>query len=105
LTDSFIVNGQTVIPPGTQVTGHIVENHQAGVYKGRAQLVLGLDAFYLNGRSYPISLTAATCQTAHNHKNLEDPDPNAGVVTGNREEATVPAEALVSFTLGSAVRM
>jgi hypothetical protein len=105
LIDPVIANGQTVVPAGTRLTGHVLQNRQAGVFKGWAQLTLALDSFQLSGRSYPIELTGATCQAGHPHRDLKDPDPNAGVVMGNREQATIPAEAVVTFTLGSPVRV
>jgi hypothetical protein len=103
LTNPLIVNGQTVVPEGTRLTGHVVENLQAGVFKGRAGLMLALDSFQVSGRSYAIEMTGATCQADHKHRDLEDPDPNAGVVIGNRETASIPAEAVVQFTLGAPV--
>jgi hypothetical protein len=105
LLDSVMVNGQTVLAPGTHLTGHVIENHPAGIFKGRARLMLALDAFQVSGHSFPIELTAATYETGHKHKKLETPDPNASAVVGNREAVTIPAETVVHFTLGSPVRV
>ena len=103
LTSPLIVNGQTVVPEGTRLTGHVVENRQAGVFKGQAGLMLALDSFQVSGRSYSIALTGATCQADRKHRELQDPDPNAGIVIGNRETVTIPAESVVQFTLGAPV--
>jgi len=105
LMDPVIVNGQAALPAGTRLVGHVLANHQAGVFKGRAHLMLALDSFQYSGHSYPIELTAATYQTEHKHRKLEDRDPNADAVVGNREEVTLPAETVVHFTLGAPVRV
>jgi hypothetical protein len=103
LLEPLVANATTVLPAGTRVSGHVLVNRPAGIFKGRAQLVLSLDSFEYSGNSYPIQMTAATYQVDHKHKNLEDPDPNAGSVTGDREEVTVPAETVIRFTLGAPV--
>lgn len=105
LTDPVVVNGQAVLPAGTHVTGHVLENRPAGILKGRAKLMLGLDAFQFSGHSYPIELTAATYQSDHKHGKLKEPDPNASAVAGNREQVVIPAETVVHFTLGAPVRV
>jgi hypothetical protein len=105
LVDSVTVNGQVVVVAGTRITGHVLENHPAGIFRGRAKLVLALDALHIGGRSFPIELTAATYESQRKHKKLEDPDPNADSVIANREVVAVPAEALVHFTLGSPVHV
>jgi len=101
LMDAVTVNGQVVVAAGTRITGHVLQNHPAGIFRGRAKLMLALDALQIGGRSYPIELTAATYETQRKHKKLEDPDPNANAVVANRETVAVPAEAVVHFTLGS----
>ncbi|MEI9973458.1 MAG: hypothetical protein WDO73_16280 [Ignavibacteriota bacterium] len=105
LLDAVMANGTTVVPAGTHLKGHVAVNRPAGIFKGRAQLVLSLDSIEMSGRSVRIELTSATYEAEHKHKNLEDPDPNAGAVTGNREEVTLPAETVVHFTLGAPVRI
>jgi hypothetical protein len=105
LTDPVMANGQTVIPAGTRIAGHVQANRQAGVIKGRAELTLALDSFALSGHTYTLELTAATFQREHPHRALENADPNAKAVVGNRDQATIPAESIVTFTLGSPVRL
>jgi hypothetical protein len=105
LMDAVTVNGQVVVAAGTRLIGHVLENHPAGILRGRARLVLALDSLQIGGRSYPIELTAATYETHRKHKKLEDPDPNADAFIANREAVAVPAEAVVHFTLGSPVHV
>ena len=105
LTDPLVVNGQAALPAGTHLTGHVLENKPAGIFRGHARLMLGLDSFLYKGHSYPIDLTAATCKSDHKHGKLKNPDPNAGAVVGNREQVIIPAETVVHFTLGSPVRV
>jgi hypothetical protein len=105
LLDAVTVNGQVVVAAGTRLAGHVLENHPAGILRGRARLMLALDAVQIGGRSYPIELTAATYETRRKHKNLQDPDPNANAFFASRETVSVPAEAVVHFTLGSPVHV
>jgi hypothetical protein len=105
LMDAVTVDGQTVVAAGTRLKGHVLENHPAGIFKGRAMLMLALDSLQIGSQSYPIELTAATYETGRKHRKLEDPDPNVNAVVANREGVTVPAEAMVHFTLGSPVRV
>jgi hypothetical protein len=105
LTDPVIVNGQTVVPVGTRLTGHVLENHPAGIVKGRAQLMLALDAIEYRGHTFTLTLTTATCAVERKPKGDEVGGPNAGVAVGDREEATIPAEAVVTFTMGAPVRI
>jgi hypothetical protein len=105
LLDPVMANGQTVLPAGTRLRGHVLVNWPDGVFKGRAQLVLSLDSFDLSGRSYGLELTTAKYEVEHKHKELEDPDPSASAVSGDREEVTMPAETVLHFTLGAPVRV
>ena len=100
-----MVNGTVVLPVGTRFAGHVLENHEAGILKGRAKLVLGLESFQLAGHTFHIELTAETYESGHKHKRLEDPDPNAHAVVATRVAVTIPAETVVQFTLGSPVRV
>jgi hypothetical protein len=104
LTSPITAGGSVVIPAGTRLSGHILENHPAGIRKGRARLVLRLDSFQMNGRAVPIELTVATFENAHPHKKLEDADPNADSVAGTRIAVTI-AETVMHFTLGAPVMM
>ncbi|HUB78775.1 MAG TPA: hypothetical protein VMB03_08275 [Bryobacteraceae bacterium] len=105
LVAPVMVNGTVVLPVGTQFAGHVLANHEAGILKGRAKLVLGLESFQLAGHTFHVDLTAATYETGHKHKRLEEPDPNARAVVATRVAVTIPAETVVQFTLGSPVRV
>ena len=105
LLDALVANGTTVLPAGTHMCGHVAWNKPAGILKGRAQLVLALDAFVYNGRTYPVELTTATYQPPYKHKKLKFADPNANAAFGSRQTVTVYAETVVKFTLGAPVHV
>ncbi len=48
------VDGQVILPRGTPFEGHITQSSPSGHLKGRAILGVELDAFRLNGVSYPV---------------------------------------------------
>jgi hypothetical protein len=103
LLDALVANGATVLPAGTHMCGHVAWNKQAGIWRGRAQLVLTLDAFVYNGHTYPVELTTATYEPMRKHKRLTFADPNAHAAFGSRQTVTVYAETVVRFTLGAPV--
>ncbi|HTZ98797.1 MAG TPA: hypothetical protein VMB02_00605 [Candidatus Aquilonibacter sp.] len=57
LAEPVTVDGQTVIPSGTRVTGTVVQSQAAGHVKGGAILELTLDAIRLNGQKFSIDTT------------------------------------------------
>jgi hypothetical protein len=105
LVDALLVNGKMVLPPGTRLAGHVLLNRRAGIYRGSARLMIGLDCFQFGDRKYPIELTAALLQVERRHRHLRSPDPNADAVTGTRLVTTVPSETIVRFTLGAPVKV
>jgi hypothetical protein len=105
LTDPVVVNGVVVLAPGTRFTGQVLDIKPAGILKGWAGLTLALDSFEWKGHRFSIELTSATCVSPHKHQKLESPDPNAGAAVGDREQATIRAETILHFTLGSPVRV
>jgi hypothetical protein len=48
------VDGQVILPRGTPFEGHVTQASPSGHLKGRAVLGVELDAFRLNGVSYPV---------------------------------------------------
>lgn len=54
LIEPVVVDGQVVIPRGTPFQGTITEASPSGHLKGRAVLAVELNAFRLNGVSYPV---------------------------------------------------
>jgi hypothetical protein len=62
----IVVDGKTVVPEGSQVTGHVVYAHKAGRLHGVARLQLDLDSVQVNGKSYEIQ-TSSTYRRGGNH--------------------------------------
>ncbi len=54
-TSSIRVNGETVIPAGSAVSGVVVDAKERGKIKGEGELSLRLTAINVRGHSYPIS--------------------------------------------------
>jgi hypothetical protein len=70
LAEPIEVEGRTVVPAGTEFTGHVTNAGASGRLKGRAALGLKLDAFRLNGREYPIQTTSVDrVSAAHKKRN------------------------------------
>lgn len=57
LTDAVTVDGTTVIPAGSQVSGTVLRAEPAGKVKGLASLALRFDTIRAGGESYPVSMT------------------------------------------------
>ncbi len=55
LIEPVVIDGQVVVPRGTPFQGHVTEASPSGRLKGRAILGVELDAFRLNGVSYPVA--------------------------------------------------
>jgi type IV secretory pathway VirB10-like protein len=51
------VDGDVLLPRGSEVRGHVVSALRSGRVKGRAQLVVAFDEIRFDGRSYKISTT------------------------------------------------
>lgn len=56
LDEPVVVNGQTVIPRGADVTTKLVSNEQSGKIEGRTALTLALSTITVNGR--PVDVTS-----------------------------------------------
>lgn len=54
LADPIRVNGNVVIPRGTQFFGTVVASKRSGRLKGRPQMALRLDSIQAFGRTYPV---------------------------------------------------
>ena len=64
------VEGRTVVPAGTQFSGHITAAAASGRLKGRAFLGLRLDSFRLDKREYPIQTSSVNrVSAAHKKRN------------------------------------
>jgi len=55
LNSDIMVEDQTVIPAGAEVSGRVMEAHAATHYTGGASLVLGLERISYNGLNYQIA--------------------------------------------------
>jgi len=65
------IAGQTAVPKGANVTGHITTADSSGRLKGRAVLGVTLDSLQVNGKTYRIATTSASRVSAsHKKRNL-----------------------------------
>ena len=133
LAEPVRVNGQTVFPKGSQVTGRVEESVASGRFKGRAQLMLGLESIQLDGRAVPLSTTVRT-RVGQRHRKRNALWIGGGSGTGaligglaggpvglavgagsgaaaglagalvtGRKQVSIPAETLLSFRLRAPV--
>jgi len=61
------VDGRTMVPEGTEFSGHVTTAAASGRLKGRAFIGLRLDSFRLNGREYPVQ-TSSVERVSASHK-------------------------------------
>jgi hypothetical protein len=70
LSQPIEVEGRTMVPAGTEFSGHVTTAAASGRLKGRASLGLKLDAFRLNGREYAVQTTSVDrVSAAHKKRN------------------------------------
>ncbi len=70
LSQPIEVDGRTLVPAGTVLSGHVTNAGASGRLKGRAFLGLTLDSFRLNGREYPVQTTSVDrVSAAHKKRN------------------------------------
>ena len=55
IDEPVVVNGQTVIPRGADVTAKLVDERQSGKFEGRAVLTLDLMQIMINGRMVDVT--------------------------------------------------
>jgi len=55
LANPLVVDGNTIAPTGTSLSGTVTESHKAGKFKGGATLDLALRSITIKGRVYRIS--------------------------------------------------
>ena len=71
LAAPVLVHGRTVLPRGTEFTGHITQSDASGRLKGRAILAVTLDSFRLNGKEYRVHTgSVERLSAAHKKHNL-----------------------------------
>jgi hypothetical protein len=129
------VEGMTAIPAGTRFRGRVTESENSGRLKGRAVLAIALDAFELHGREYRVRTSRVVRESSgHKKRNLGfigggsglgaaigalagggkgaaigalagAGAGTAGAAATGRQQAGLPAESLVTFSLEASVRM
>ncbi len=57
LAEDVAVEGDVLLPQGSEVRGHVVSAQRSGRVKGRARLVVAFDEIRVDGRSYKIEAT------------------------------------------------
>ena len=67
LSEPIEVDGRTMVPEGTEFSGHVTTAAASGRLKGRAFIGLKLDSFRLNGREYPVQ-TSSVERVSASHK-------------------------------------
>src|SRR5450759_1431559 len=68
LSEPIEVDGRTMVPAGTEFSGHVATAGASGRLKGRAFIGLRLDSFRLNGREYPVQTTSVERVSASHKK-------------------------------------
>jgi hypothetical protein len=67
LSEPIQVDGQTMVPEGTDFSGHVTTAKASGRLRGRAFIGLKLDSFRLNGREYQVE-TSSVQRVSASHK-------------------------------------
>ena len=67
LSEPIEVDCRTMVPEGTEFSGHVTTAAASGRLKGRAFIGLRLDSFRLNGREYPVQ-TSSVERVSASHK-------------------------------------
>jgi hypothetical protein len=103
LSQPIEVEGRTVVPAGTEFSGHVTMAGASGRLKGRAALGLKLDAFRLNGREYPIQTTSVDrVSAAHKKRNAILIGGGTGLGAALGAIAGGPKGALIGAGAGAA---
>ena len=72
LDSALAVDGETAIPAGYDVEGHIVDVKSAGKFAGQSLLVLQLDRMSVNGKSYSLQTDQYRRQGSSRGKNTAE---------------------------------
>jgi len=76
------VDGEEVVPAGTDVTGHIVDLKSAGKFAGQSVLVLQLDSIALGSRTYNIQTDQYKKQGSSRGKNTAEKVGGGAIIGG-----------------------
>ena len=80
LNNPLTINGETVVPSGSDVQGHLVDVKSAGKFAGQSQVVLQLDSIRSGGQTYNIQTDQFKKQGSSRGKNtLEKTGAGAGI--------------------------
>jgi hypothetical protein len=97
------VHGTTVLPRGTEFTGHITQSYASGRLKGRAVLAVTLDSFRLNRKEYRVHTgNVERVSTAHKKRNLGFIGGGTGLGAALGAIAAVGKGALIGAAAGAA---
>jgi hypothetical protein len=107
LDKDVIVDGQTAIPAGANVSGTVVRARPAGKVAGEANLVLRLTSINVNNTDQPI-VTAARAFGAKIKKKGKVKKFLGGLAkraAGDEKEVVLPAQSAYTFTLKEALEI
>ncbi|MBV8051678.1 MAG: BON domain-containing protein [Acidobacteriaceae bacterium] len=80
LNNPLTINGETVVPSGSDIQGHLVDVKSAGKFAGQSQVVLQLDSIRSGGQIYNIQTDQFKKQGSSRGKNtLEKTGAGAGI--------------------------
>jgi outer membrane biosynthesis protein TonB len=80
LNNPLTINGETVVPSGSDIQGHLVDVKSAGKFAGQSQVVLQLDSIHSGGQTYNIQTDQFKKQGSSRGKNtLEKTGAGAGI--------------------------
>src|SRR3984893_316108 len=82
LNSPLSVDGEEVVPAGSDVTGHIVELKSAGKFAGQSVLVLQLDSIAVGGRTYNIQTDQYKKQGSSRGKNTAEKVGGGAIIGG-----------------------
>jgi hypothetical protein len=135
LSRPVTLHGETAIPAGTRLRGHVVEAAASGRLKGRPVISLTLDSFRLDGREYPLRTShVERVGPAHKKRNAfligggaglgaaigaiagggkgaaigglaGAGAGTAGAAATGKEQLAIPAESALVFTMKAPVKM
>jgi len=72
LNTPITVNGDTVVPSGVDVQGHLVDVKSAGKFAGQSQVILQLDSITSGGQTYNIQTDQYKKQGSSRGKNTAE---------------------------------
>jgi hypothetical protein len=82
LNSPLSVDGEEVVPAGSDVTGHIVDLKSAGKFAGQSVLVLQLDSIALGSRTYNIQTDQYKKQGSSRGKNTAEKVGGGAIIGG-----------------------